>query len=67
MNPRSAIVKIRSQRRYRIVKNPKGMIYLPNAWLGKKVKVVERKHWVFLIKRIHKLECTLVKIRRVAK
>lgn len=66
MNPRSAIVKIRSQRRYRCVNNPKGVIYLPNSWLNKKVKVVERKHWAYLIRRIHKIECALAKIRRIA-
>lgn len=64
LSPRSAIVKTRSQRRYRAANNPKGVIYLPNNWLGKKVKVVERARWVVLVKRVHLLEHKLSKIGR---
>lgn len=67
MNPRSAIVRTRSHRRYRVTRNPKGVIYLPNIWLGKKIKVVDRKHWAWLVKRVHKLECVISRVRRIAK
>lgn len=61
---RSAIVKTRSPRRYRVTKNPKGVIYLPSSWVGVKVKVVNRSYWVNIIKRLHNIEAKLSRIKK---
>lgn len=61
---RSAIVKTRSPRRYRVTKNPKGVVYLPQKWVGVKIKVVNRSYWVCLVKRLHKVEAKLNRIKK---
>lgn len=65
MNPRSAIIRTRSQRRYRAVNNAKGVIYLPHYCIGKKVKVVDRALWVKMVKKIYNLEHRLMRIGKI--
>lgn len=63
--PRSEIVRTRSQRKYKAVNNPKGVIYLPSTWVGNKVKVVDRELWVRMVKRIYNLEHRLIRIKKL--
>lgn len=65
--PKSAIVRYRPHRGDRRNRLHRGVIYLPGTWIGMEVKVIRRKYYAAMIKRIHKLEGQLRRIQKNSK